>query len=68
MLGGIGERKAQLGSERVDSAFALREQLEYLKPVGVRDGFADSRQLPVEAVLELARVFRHDKVVNRLLE
>jgi hypothetical protein len=68
MLGGIGQRQADFGGQRIDGAFALGEQFEDFESMRVGERFADSGELAVEAVLEVSVGVRHGQVINRLLD
>ena len=48
----IGDGQPHLGGQRIDRALALREQLEHLEPMRIRQGLADAGEQTIEAILE----------------
>jgi hypothetical protein len=48
----VGEREPGLLGQRIDGAFALRQKLQELQPMGARKTLSDARELAVEPVLE----------------
>jgi hypothetical protein len=68
VLRGVRQRQTHFDRQRLDSALALRQQFQKLQSMWTPDGFADARELRIETVFELAVRFRHDHVINILLE
>src|SRR5437660_4345323 len=69
MLRGIGERKTDFGRQGVNGPFPLSEQLQNLEPMRTGERLANTGELPVQAVLELAvSITCHSQVTNRLLD
>jgi ubiquinone/menaquinone biosynthesis C-methylase UbiE len=69
VLRSVRQRLSHLGREGIDGAFSLGEELQYLEPVRTGQGFADSGQLPVECVFEVAvGAGRHSQVINIVLD
>ena len=61
----IRQRQADLGGERINRAFALSQQLQYLDPVRAGERFAEPGELPVEAIFEYAVGIGHGQVFNK---
>jgi hypothetical protein len=68
MLRRIRQRQADLAGERINRAFALSQQLQYLDPVRAGERFAEPGELAVEAIFELAVGIGHGQVINRVLD
>jgi hypothetical protein len=67
VLRGVGDGESGLGSERINGALGLGEKFQEFQSVWIAERLADSGELAVETIFEVA-VSGHAQVINRSLE